>query len=166
LRIPVEIGFVPEDRHRDALVLDFDAAENVALKGAGARRGAIPWRSVRQRTEALILDFDVRGGGVRQVVRSLSGGNQQKLVLARELDGHPSLLVVENPTRGLDIRATREVHERLRTAAAAGTAVVIYSSDLDEVLAVADRIFVIHAGRVVETAHDRDSVGRAMLGAS
>jgi simple sugar transport system ATP-binding protein len=164
LTLPATIGFVPEDRHRDALVLDFDATENVALKDAGTRRGAMSWRAMRQRTETLIRDFDVRGGGVRSAVRSLSGGNQQKLVLARELDGNPSLLVVENPTRGLDIRATRDVHERLRAAARQGTTVVMYSSDLDEVLAVADRILVIHAGHVAETARDRDVVGRAMLG--
>ncbi|HEY4217770.1 MAG TPA: ATP-binding cassette domain-containing protein [Gemmatimonadaceae bacterium] len=164
LALPTAIGFVPEDRHRDALVLDFDAAENVTLNGAGTRRGRIPWRSVRQRTESLINEFDVRGGGARSAVRALSGGNQQKLVLARELDGDPSLLVVENPTRGLDIRATHDIHERLRAAAARGMAVVMYSSDLDEVLSVADRILVVHAGMVVETERDRDIVGRSMLG--
>jgi simple sugar transport system ATP-binding protein len=164
LQLPAAIGFVPEDRHRDALVLEYDAAENVALKNVGERRGRLAWRSVRERTSSLVRDFDVRGAGPRSPVRSLSGGNQQKLVLARELDGTPSLVVVENPTRGLDIRATRDVHERLRTAAAAGTAVVMYSSDLDEVLALATRIFVVHVGAVLETARDRDLVGRAMLG--
>jgi simple sugar transport system ATP-binding protein len=164
LTLPTAIGFVPEDRHRDALVLEYDGTENIALKGAGARGGRIPWRSIRRRTAELVREFDVRGGSQRSAVRSLSGGNQQKLVLARELDGSPSLLVVENPTRGLDIRATRDVHERLAAAATRGTAVVFYSSDLDEVLGVATRILVVHAGAVIGVAHARDSVGRAMLG--
>ncbi len=164
LVLPAEVGFVPEDRQRDALVLEFDGAENVALKGAGRRRGRIAWRSIRHRTAELIREFDVRGSGDHSPVRTLSGGNQQKLVLARELDGMPALLVVENPTRGLDIRATRDVHERLRAVAARGTAVVIYSSDLDEVLTIATRILVVYAGNVREEPRDRDRVGRAMLG--
>jgi general nucleoside transport system ATP-binding protein len=85
-------------------------------------------------------------------------------VLARELDDRPALLVVENPTRGLDIRATVAVHDRLRAAAEAGTAVVVYSSDLDEVLTLAHRLLVIHAGTLRETSFDRTEIGRAMLG--
>ena len=158
------VGFVPEDRQRDALVLDFSLAENVAVLGAGARRGRIAWRTIAQRTEALVREHDIRAEGARLRARALSGGNQQKLVLARELNAAPRLLVAENPTRGLDIRATRAVHERLRRAAAEGTAVVIYSSDLDEVLALATRIVVVHAGQLRETSLDRDEVGRAMLG--
>ncbi|HSQ31077.1 MAG TPA: ATP-binding cassette domain-containing protein [Gemmatimonadaceae bacterium] len=158
------VGFVPEDRQRDALVVDFSLAENVALLGAGARRGRIAWRTIAQRTEALVREFDIRAEGARLRARALSGGNQQKLVLARELSAAPRLLVAENPTRGLDIRATRGVHERLRRAAAGGTAVVIYSSDLDEVLALATRLVVVHAGQLRETSLDRDDVGRAMLG--
>ena len=97
-------------------------------------------------------------------MRMLSGGNQQKLVVARELDESPSLVVVENPTRGLDIRATQAVHQRLRDVAASGAAVVLYSSDLDEVLALSTRIFVLHAGELRECPLDREAVGRAMLG--
>jgi simple sugar transport system ATP-binding protein len=96
---------------------------------------------------------------------ALSGGNQQKLVLAREMDDRPDVLVVENPTRGLDIAATAAVHERLLAACTAGAAVIIYSSDLDEVLALADRVVVVHAGRVREIPASRALVGRAMLGA-
>jgi simple sugar transport system ATP-binding protein len=96
--------------------------------------------------------------------RTLSGGNQQKLVLARELRGEVRAVVVENPTRGLDIRATADVHRRLRAARDAGAAVVFHSSDLDEVLALADRIVVLHAGCLHEPPPDRDAIGRAMLG--
>lgn len=157
------VGFVPEDRHAEALVLDSGQVENVALRGSGARRGLISWKAERSRTEKLVSDFDVRAASVDQAVRSLSGGNQQKLVLARELEGS-RLIVAENPTRGLDIRATRDVHDRLRNAAAAGAAVVVYSSDLDEVLSLATRVVVMHAGRLRDVSGDREAVGRAMLG--
>jgi simple sugar transport system ATP-binding protein len=108
-------------------------------------------------------EFDVRGD-VDAPVRSLSGGNQQKLVVGRELERAPKLFVVENPTRGLDIRATQAVHARLRAAAAEGAGVIVYSSDLDEVLALASRMVVMHAGRLTATPNDRAVVGRAMLG--
>jgi general nucleoside transport system ATP-binding protein len=164
IELPEIVGFVPEDRHRDALVLDFSLTENVALNGAGDRRGRLRWSALRAATASLIAHFDVRGGDTGTRARTLSGGNQQKLVLARELGGSPVLLVVENPTRGLDIRATTDVHDRLRAAAASGAAIVVFSSDLDEVLSLATRVFVVHAGTVHECAHDRDAVGRAMLG--
>jgi simple sugar transport system ATP-binding protein len=162
--LPTAIGFVPEDRHRDALVLDFSLTENVALRGAGARRGMISWNALRAHAGAITRAFDVRTTDIQQPAWSLSGGNQQKLVLARELDGNPPLIVAENPTRGLDIRAARDVHDRLRAAAASGAAVVVYSSDLDEVLALATRIVVMHRGRTREVTGGRDAVGRAMLG--
>jgi simple sugar transport system ATP-binding protein len=162
--LPEIIGFVPEDRHRDALILEFDAAENVVLRGAGRRRGLLHWRQQRARTAELIAQFDVRGGAHDGVVAALSGGNQQKLVIARELAGEPALLVAENPTRGLDIRATEAVHGMMRAVARRGGAVVVYSSDLDEVLRLAMRVVVIHDGHLRETVRDRDAVGRAMLG--
>jgi simple sugar transport system ATP-binding protein len=164
LDAPASRGFVPGDRHRDALVLDFSLAENVALKDAGAKHGRLDWPSIRANTAALLTRFDVRGGRPTSRASNLSGGNQQKLVLARELEGAPALLVAENPTRGLDIRAARDVHDRLQAAAASGASVVVFSSDLDEVLALANRVLVIHAGAVTECAHDREAVGRAMLG--
>jgi len=163
LEVPANTGFVPEDRQRDALVLDFSLVENVALKAAGLRRGRVDWAGIRANTESLTARFDVRSP-VSRAARELSGGNQQKLVLARELDGSPRLLVVENPTRGLDVRATKEIHERLRAAAESGAAVIVFSSDLDEVLTLADRVLVVYAGLVRECARDRDVVGRAMLG--
>jgi simple sugar transport system ATP-binding protein len=164
LQLPNAIGFVPEDRHRDALVLEFTTTENLTLKSAGQRRGRIRWSSQRERTRLAIAANDVRGGNEATPIRALSGGNQQKLILARELADDPELVVVENPTRGLDIRATRAVHDRLRAVAAAGAGVVVYSSDLDEVLSLATRVLVVHAGVVSETTRDRDTVGRAMLG--
>lgn len=142
--------------------------ENVALRGAGVRRGLIDWKAFETRTEALLVALDVRAPGPRAVMRTLSGGNQQKLVLGRELDGDDGsstrALVVENPTRGLDVRATVDVHARLRNARDRGAAVVLYSSDIDEVLLLANRVLVLYSGVVRESPVDRDVVGRLMLG--
>lgn len=158
------VAFVPEDRQRDAIIMSLPLTQNVALKGSGSARGRIRWTAWRTRTERLVREFDVRTPSVDVAVRTLSGGNQQKLVLARELGDAPSLVVAENPTRGLDIRATAEVHGRLRAAAARGAGVVVYSSDLDEVLALADRIVAVHDGRLRVVPNDRAAAGRAMLG--
>ena len=167
---PGVVGFIPEDRHHDAVLLDRPLTENVALRGAGRRRGTIRWADVHARTDALLRAFDVRAPHARAPMRELSGGNQQKLVLARELDDQertgegPLAIVAENPTRGLDVRATAEVHARLRAARDHGAAVVLYASDLDEVLALATRVLVAYAGTVREVPATRDVVGRAMLG--
>lgn len=158
------VAFIPEDRQRDAIVMSFPLTENVALRGSGFARGIIRWRDVRARTEQLVRDFDIRTSSIDVPVRTLSGGNQQKLVLARELSDDPSLVVAQNPTRGLDIRATADVHDRLRSAAANGAGVVLYSSDLDEVLSLADRAIAIHDGRLRAVPNDREAAGRAMLG--
>jgi simple sugar transport system ATP-binding protein len=172
LAVPARIAFVPEDRHRDALLLDGSLTENLALRGAGARTGLVPWGALGRRTAALLDRFDVRAGpaGAGLPARALSGGNQQKFVVARELAGDdagpPELVVAENPTRGLDVRATVAVHARLREARSAGAAVVVYSSDLDEVLALADRVLVVYDGHVRPAPTEREAVGRAMLGAS
>ena len=161
---PARVGFIPEDRHRDAILLDRSLVENVALRGSGDRRGRIRWRTLRSSAQEMIRAFDVRGGRPELAVRALSGGNQQKLVLARELAGVDAV-VAESPTRGLDVHATADVHHRLRECAAAGITVVVYSSDLDEVLSLASRMLVVHAGTVREAPLDRERVGRAMLGA-
>ena len=162
---PDDIAFIPEDRHHDALVLDMSLVENVALRGLEARHGRMPWNQLRVTTSTTLNTFDVRATGVDAVARTLSGGNQQKLVVGRELAARPSIIVAENPTRGLDIRATAAVHNQLRAARAEGSAVVVYSGDLDEVLSLADRILVVHAGRVRGVERSRDAIGRAMLGA-
>ena len=165
---PASVGFVPEDRHHDAVLLDRNLAENVALRGAGRRRGTIAWDTMHAQTEVLLHAFDVRAAGTRAPMRTLSGGNQQKLVLARELRAddvsNARALVVENPTRGLDVRATADVHARLRMTRADGAAVVLYSTDIDEVLMLASRVLVVYGGTVHEVALDRDAIGRAMLG--
>ena len=163
---PATVGFVPEDRLRDGLILEFDVAENVALHEAGQARGRLAWPRIRARAAEILIEYDVRAQSADALVSTLSGGNQQKLVLARELEPHPSVLIVENPTRGLDIAATAAVHSRLFDACEAGAAVVVYSSDLDEVLALADRLIVMFEGKSREVPLDRAAAGRAMLGAA
>ena len=117
LHLPDAIGFIPEDRQHDALMLDESVAANVALRGAGRRRGWFSRRNMRGAAERLVRDYGILAPDVRAPVSTLSGGNQQRLVVARELDGNPSLLVAVNPTRGLDVAATAAIHDRLRNAA-------------------------------------------------
>jgi len=130
-------GHIPEDRTRDGIVADLSIAENLALRG------------VRDAPD-VITRYSIRAHGPQQRAGDLSGGNQQKVVLARELDRKPEVIVAAEPTRGLDIDATRFVHEQLRTAANDGAAVLIVTSDLDEAFALADAIQVIYRGRLSE----------------
>lgn len=160
------LSFVPEDRHRDAVVLPFSLLENFAIRNAGARKGRIPWKAMTGPVAGLMKRFDVRGPGPATPMQALSGGNQQKFVLARELGEDPQLIIAENPTRGLDIRATAAVREQLRSARDRGAAVVVYSSDLDELLDIADRMLVVHGGVVTESPLDRARIGALMLGAA
>jgi ABC-type uncharacterized transport system ATPase subunit len=166
VRIPSRVGFVPEDRLRDALIPTMSLVENLALKEAGSLSGTIRWSDFALRAETAVRDHDMRASGVHSPMGALSGGNQQKFVLARELDGSPEALIAENPTRGLDIRATAHVLAELRSARAGGVAVVVYSSDLDEVLSLADRMIVCFDGRASVTPVDADAVARAMMGSA
>ena len=166
LRLPNDIGFVPDDRHQEALLLDQSIAANVALRGSGRRRGWQGRRALESIAASVVATSGVRVPSLRAPVSALSGGNQQRLVLARELEGDPSLFVAINPARGLDVAATTEVHRRLRSASRAGMAVVYHSPDLEELLEISDRVLVMFDGRVSEVARDRDAVGRAMLGAA
>lgn len=168
------IAHVPEDRLRRAVLVDMTVEENVALgrhRQAPFARGArIDFAGRRARTAALMETHDVRprDGGLR--VGALSGGNQQKLVVGRELDAAPRLLVAVQPTRGLDISAVAAVRGALDEARRRGCAVLLVSLDLDEVLAVADRVLVFYRGRVTgeftRDAFDVRRIGRAMLGAA
>jgi general nucleoside transport system ATP-binding protein len=164
VRSPAFIGFVPEDRLRDALIPAMTLVENFALKEAGAARGRVRWTSYQSRAQTAIAEHDVRASSTDSTAGELSGGNQQKFVLGRELEGSPAALVVENPTRGLDIRAAAHVLAELRAARASGVAVVVYSSDLDEVLSIADRMIVCFDGRATATAVEADAVARALVG--
>ncbi len=165
LDVPDDVAFVPEDREGEALLPRRPLFENVALRGASMRRGLMPWRSIVTRTVALIREHDVRASGPAVAAGALSGGNQQKLVVARELDDDPRVVVAENPTRGLDAQATRAVHARLRSARDGGAVVLFHSTDIDELLELADRVLVTHRGGVRAVAADRLTIGAEMIGA-
>lgn len=164
--LPTTIGYVPEDRLRDALIEEFTLTENVALHGAATRRGLMPWATLAAQTARVIARHEVQTTGVEARGGALSGGNQQKLVMGRELDSQPALVVAENPVRGLDIRATAQVLRELTAAADRGSAVIVYSADLDEVLPLANRMVVVFDGVVREVPVDRHAVASALVGAA
>jgi len=163
-------AFVPEDRTIEGLIGLMTVTENMVLgldtDPRWSRGARLDWNAARTRTAELIERFGIRAPGPDAPAATLSGGNQQKVVLARALEQGPQVLVAENPTRGLDIKATVEIHDRLRAAAAQGVAVLVYSTDLDEVLELSQRVLVVHAGTVREAPKgaDRRVVGEMMLG--
>ncbi|HEY6813789.1 MAG TPA: ABC transporter ATP-binding protein [Propionibacteriaceae bacterium] len=151
--IDAGLGFVPEDRKQDGCVATFTVAENLILnhheEHPYARGIALDLSKVRQNAAHRVAEFDIRTQSIEATVSSLSGGNQQKVVLARELSRSLALLVASQPTRGLDVGAIEFVHKRLVEERDRGTAVVISSTELDEVIALADRIAVMYRGRIV-----------------
>ena len=166
LEVTGPVGFVPEDRTTEGIIPDFTLTENLLL-GATASTGRwLDWAALQARSRELLAEFDVRGADAGSLAATLSGGNQQKLVFARVLARKPRVLIAEDPTRGLDVQATAAIHDRLRAAAAAGAAVIVHSSDLDEVLELADRLLVMVNGQLTELSvgTSRDAVGDAMLG--
>ncbi|VEG74594.1 ABC transporter ATP-binding protein [Actinomyces slackii] len=165
------LGFVPEDRSEDGMVAEFSVAENMILdRYDDPAFGAGPWlspRRVRDNAQALRQEFDVRVTDVADPISTLSGGNQQKAILARELSRPLTALVASQPTRGLDVGSIEFVHQRIVAERDTGTAVVIISSELDEVYALADRIAVMYRGRIVgivEPDTPRDVLGLMMAG--
>jgi ABC-type uncharacterized transport system ATPase subunit len=147
------LGHIPEDRQRRGLVLDFTLAENIALhdydEPPSSRFGWLYPRRLVERARRLLKEFDVRGGGPETPAASLSGGNQQKVVLAREVSREPKVLIAAQPTRGLDVGAIEFVHRRLVEERDAGRAILLVSFELDEVLSLSDRILVLFEGRIV-----------------
>ncbi|MFN2453589.1 MAG: ABC transporter ATP-binding protein [Pyrinomonadaceae bacterium] len=149
------IAHIPEDRHRRGLLLDFALTENSIL-GVHYRRPAVSAptgvlldnAAIRGRTKQIIEDFDVRPTNPDLPARALSGGNQQKLIIGREFDLQPKLLLVAQPTRGVDIGAIEFIHRKLVALRDAGCAVLLVSAELEEVTALADRLLIIHEGRI------------------
>jgi simple sugar transport system ATP-binding protein len=165
------VGHIPEDRQRRGLVLEFTIAENIALhdyaKAPDARLGWIFPGRMAARAKRLIADFDVRGGGPSTPAGGLSGGNQQKLVAAREVDRDPKVLIAAQPTRGLDVGAIEYLHRRLVSERDAGRAILLVSLELDEILSLSDRILVMYEGRFVgehEGDVSEEEIGLEMLG--
>jgi simple sugar transport system ATP-binding protein len=165
------IGHIPEDRQRRGLVLDFTLAENIALKDyceePDSKWGWLFPKRLLARAKKLLTEFDVRGGGAKTLAASLSGGNQQKVVVAREVSRDPRILVAAQPTRGLDVGAIEFVHRRLVAERDEGRAILLVSFELDEILSLSDRILVVYEGRVVgEYSPDvsEEELGIAMTG--
>jgi ABC-type uncharacterized transport system ATPase subunit len=165
------LGHVPEDRQRRGLVLDFAIAENIALHEfrtpPSSRFGWLfPGRLI-ERAKRLIREFDVRGGGPQTKASALSGGNQQKVILAREIDRDPKVLIAAQPTRGLDVGAIEFVHRRLVEERREGRGLLLVSLELEEILSLSDRILVMFEGEIVAefppTASEEE-LGLAMTG--
>ena len=150
------VAQIPEDRTRDGVIAEMTIAENLALR-------APVWRPHQAYAHAreLIEQFNIRARSPRQRAGTLSGGNQQKVVLARELSRHPDVIVASEPTRGLDIEATRYVHDQLRAAAARGARILLITSDLDEAFALADAVQVIYRGNLSERMTPAEAATRA-----
>jgi ABC-type uncharacterized transport system ATPase subunit len=169
LRRPSRVGFIPGDRLQDAIIPGMTLVENHALAEAAALRGLMAWETRGAATGAVLTSHDVRAAGPAATMASLSGGNQQRFVVGREHQLAPEALVAENPTRGLDVRAAAQVWTTLRAVARDGGAVVVHSTDLDEILAVTRRVVVCFAGTVREIVppddpSDRGPYARALLG--
>jgi simple sugar transport system ATP-binding protein len=169
------LAHVPEDRRRVGMVLDFSLAENSILGVHREKRfkglwGKILWGKVSTHTRELIQKFSIVASDVRAPAKSLSGGNQQKLVCAREFDKRPSLVVAAQPTRGLDIQATQYIRDQLVRLRDTGKAVLLVSADLEEIFQLSDRIAVIYEGRFMGIAKpealDRQRIGLMMGGVS
>ena len=143
-----QVAAIPEDRTREGVIAEMTIAENLALK-------------TKTPPEQLIAEYNIKATSPRQKAGALSGGNQQKLLLARELDQHPDVIVASEPTRGLDAEATRFVHDRLRDAAARGATIYLITSDLDEAFALGDTIQVIYRGKLSETLTPEEAAEKA-----
>ena len=165
------VGHIPEDRQRRGLVLEFSIAENIALHDYAsppdAKWGWLFPKRLVQRAGRLIKEFDVRGGGPLTRAGGLSGGNQQKVVLAREIARDPKVLIAAQPTRGLDVGAIEFVHRRIVAERDEGRAVLLVSLELDEVLSLSDRILVVYEGEIVGEHSgevSEEQIGLEMLG--
>ena len=148
----LSVGHVPEDRHRDGLVLEMMISENIALqtyyKEPLSKKGILNYTNIVDYAKKLMQEFDVRAASEVVPASALSGGNQQKAIIAREIDRNPDLLIVSQPTRGLDVGAIEYIHKRLIQERDNGKAVLVVSFELDEILNVSDRIAVIHDGKI------------------
>lgn len=153
-RNKVGLAHIPEDRHRHGLVLDYSLEQNLVLQNYFEDRfqkaGFIKFKNIRKYADDLIEKFDIRSGqGSITVARSMSGGNQQKAIVAREIDRNTDLLIAVQPTRGLDVGAIENIHSRLVELRDADKAVLLVSLELDEVMSLSDRILVMHKGEIV-----------------
>jgi simple sugar transport system ATP-binding protein len=168
------VAHIPEDRHRRGLLLPFDLSSNLILgihrQAPVSRRFLLDAVAIQRRAERLVREYDVRPPNIKLPARALSGGNQQKLIVAREFDIGPRLLLVAQPTRGVDIGATEFIHRKLIELRDQGAAILLVSAELDEVLSLSDRIIVMYEGRVVGEVEPgsvtEEEIGLMMTGVS
>lgn len=170
-RLRAGIGFVPEDRTHDGLVGEFTIAENLVLDRVDGppfvKAGSLQLAAIRQFATDRVAEFDIRATGIDQLAGQLSGGNQQKVVIARELSRELAVLVAAQPTRGVDVGSIEFIHQQIVAARDAGVAVIVVSTELDEVAALADRIMVMYRGKIVGIVPGntpRDVLGLMMAG--
>lgn len=172
-RIDKGISYIPEDRHKRGLVLDYSLEENIVLKSYKnkpfSNKGILNRKAIREYAKEIIKAFDVRSGeGEKTIVRSMSGGNQQKAIIGREIEVDPKLLIAVQPTRGLDVGSIEYIHKRLVEERDKGKAVLLVSLELDEVLNVSDRIAVVNAGELIGIVNasetNENEVGLMMAG--
>ena len=168
LPVRQRLGHIPEDRHRYGLILDFRLDENLVIHSYGeppfSRYGVLDFSEIRKNADRLIEEFDVRAGkGPATLARSMSGGNQQKAILAREIDHSPEAFIVAQPTRGLDVGAIEYIHKRIVAERDKGKAILLVSLELDEILDVSDRIAVMYGGEIVGLV-DADKTDENELG--
>ena len=153
-RTAAALGYIPEERMHDGIVQEFSVAENMMLDGhmrpPYSNGFFLNFGAIAATTRQLVKEFAIRTPSIDTPTRSLSGGNIQKIILARELSRNPAVLVAAQPTRGVDIGATEYIHERLLAQRQQGTATLLISEDLDEILALSDRIAVLYEGRVMD----------------
>ena len=151
--VDLNMAHIPQDRQRVGLVLDFTVAENLVAKlfsrAPYVRNWLLSWKTIRDNAKARIQEFDIRVAGPEVKVRTLSGGNQQKVILARELSRAPALILAAQPTRGLDVGATEFVEHRLLDQRARGAGILYISTELEEILSLSDRIIVLHRGEIM-----------------
>ncbi len=161
------LSYIPEERMKEGVIREFNVSENIILREHAnppyARMSFFNFKAIAIRSKELVNNYNVKTPSVETPVKSLSGGNIQKIILARELSRQPKVLIAAQPTRGLDIGATEYVHKRLIEQRSEGTAILLISEDLDEILALSDRIAVIYEGQIMDVVN-RDKATAEGLG--
>jgi simple sugar transport system ATP-binding protein len=163
------VGRIPEDRHHDGVISAMSVAENLIIERLHDEdvnnKGFLQNKSIKKNAEELIEKYDIRGPGIDANTALLSGGNIQKLILARVFECMPNVILANQPTRGLDLGAANEVARRLLEARTRGAGILLISEDLDEILELSDRIMVIHDGSLTEAIDvSREAIGLMMAG--
>lgn len=165
------VAHIPEDRHHTGLAMGFSIAKNLIIKNYSqppyAKHKLLEYKRIESHAKDMVDKYAIKSNSVEDFIKDLSGGNQQKVILAREISGNPRVLIASQPTRGLDIGATEYVRERIMDTRNKGTAVLLISADLEEILQLSDRIAVIYSGKlmgILPRGADVQEIGMMMMG--